>query len=522
MSQLNPKIFDETPVASAERRITWGKTALRGGQPQVALVIADTLLAEFPDHASAWLLRGTACKSLHRFGEAADAYRFLLGAFPDFTRIQVNLANVCIELGDLDEARTLLLDIIARAPTFAAAHANLGSLYMRLGRYDLAEAPVREALALDPAIASAHQNLAAILALRDDAEADVHRDMVYRRRQVFIERSPGVEKTLLILTSSGSGNVPYLHLLPRSQYNRILWHLDYAPSGQEKKLPAYDFVFNAVADPDAAPEAQKAAERFAQWCTKPILNRPARVAQTLRSAMPDLLGSIKGVVIPRTERFTRSEGVPEDALVAGGLRFPLILRPAGRHGGEGTNLVRSADRLGAALPSCEALYATEFVDYRSEDGWYRKYRVIFIDREPYPYHLAIGARWLLHYRSADMQADAARREEEAAFLHDPLAALGARAMATLTEIGKRLDLDYAGIDFSLLPDGRILFFEANATMLVHAEDDPRFAYKNQAVGTILAAAERMLGRRLMGKSIASRSKELIHPALRFGVKHGER
>jgi len=42
------------------------------------------------------------------------------------------------------------------------------------------------------------------------------------------------------------------------------------------------------------------------------------------------------------------------------------------------------------------------------------------------------------------------------------------------------------------------------------------------VGTILAAAERMLGRRLMGKSIASRSKELIHPALRFGVKHGER
>jgi Flp pilus assembly protein TadD len=511
MSQLNPKILNETPVASAERRITWGKTALRGGRLQAALAIADTLLAEMPDHASAWLLRGTACKSLHRFGEAADAYRFLLGMFPDFTRIQVNLANVCIELGDLDEARALLLDIIARAPTFAVAHASLGSLYMRLGRYDLAEAPVREALALDPAITPAHQNLAAILALRDDAEADVHRDMVYRRKQVFIERSPGAEKTLLILTSSVSGNVPYLHLLPRSQYNRILWHLDYAAPGQEKKLPAYDLVFNAVADSDAAPEAQKAAERFAQWCAKPILNRPARVARTLRSAMPDLLGSIKGVVIPRTERFTRGEGVPEDALVAGGLHFPLILRPAGRHGGESTHLVRSADRLGAALPSSGVFYATEFVDYRSEDGWYRKYRVIFIDREPHPYHLAIGARWLLHYRSADMQADAARRGEEAAFLHDPAAALGARAMAALAEIGKRLDLEYAGIDFSLLPDGRILFFEANATMLVHPEDDPRFAYKSHAVDAILAAMERMLGGRLIGKPVASWSKELVHP-----------
>jgi hypothetical protein len=145
---------------------------------------------------------------------------------------------------------------------------------------------------------------------------------------------------------------------------------------------------------------------------------------------------------------------------------------------------------------CETLYATEFVDYRTPDSWYRKYRMIFVDRKPYPYHLAIGARWLLHYKTADMQAGAARRAEEAAFLRDPETAVGPRAMAALWEIAARLDLDYAGIDFSLLPDGRLLFFEANATMLIHPEEDPLFAYKNEAVGTIVEAVEQMIARQL--------------------------
>jgi hypothetical protein len=341
--------------------------------------------------------------------------------------------------------------------------------------------PVREALALDPAIVTARQNLAAILASRNDAEAHIHRDLAYRRKQIFTERSPRAEKTALILTSSGSGNVPYLHLLPPEGYNRIFWHLDYAPRGQEKKLPAYDFVFNAVADPDAAPRAHKAAERFVRACVKPVLNLPARVAHTLRSAAPARLDSIKDVLVPRTQRFAR--GSPKGDILACGFRFPLILRPAGQHGGEGTSLVRMPEELASALPSCGAFYATEFVDYRSADGWYRKF--------------AIGGRWLLHYRTADMQADAARRAEEMAFLHDPATALGARGMAALKAIGERLDLDYAGIDFSLLRDGRILFFEANATMLVHPEDNPLFEYKNPSVDTILAAVDSMITRRLM-------------------------
>jgi hypothetical protein len=118
--------------------------------------------------------------------------------------------------------------------------------------------------------------------------------------------------------------------------------------------------------------------------------------------------------------------------------------------------------------------------------------MIFVDRVAWPYHLAIGDHWLVHYVTANMLGHAGRREEERRFLDDPAAALGARALAALASIGARLDLDYAGIDFSLLPDGRVLVFEANATMVVHPETEGgALDYKNRPVREIFAAFDRM-------------------------------
>ena len=57
----------------------------------------------------------------------------------------------------------------------------------------------------------------------------------------------------------------------------------------------------------------------------------------------------------------------------------------------------------ARVPS-DDYYLTEFCDYRSADGQFRKYRFIFVDRAVYPYHLAIGPHWKLHYWRVDMEA----------------------------------------------------------------------------------------------------------------------
>jgi len=142
-------------------------------------------------------------------------------------------------------------------------------------------------------------------------------------------------------------------------------------------------------------------------------------------------------------------------------------------------------------------YFSNYHDFHCDDGFYRKYRVIFIDRQPYAYHLAISPHWQVHYANADMLAHAWKLAEEQRFLDDSSAVLGESAMQVLREIGQRLNLDFCGIDFSMLEDGRILLFEANATMLVHLEQfHPALAFKNPYVQRILDAFECMLQSRI--------------------------
>ena len=118
-----------------------------------------------------------------------------------------------------------------------------------------------------------------------------------------------------------------------------------------------------------------------------------------------------------------------------------------------------------------------------------------IDRAPMPYHLAISSNWLVHYFSAEMERDD-RVAEEQAFLADMPGCLGPVATAALGAIARRLDLDYGGADFSLLPDGRVLLFESNATMLVHPEPPgSRHDGKNPFIDRILHAFEAMVMRR---------------------------
>ena len=66
-------------------------------------------------------------------------------------------------------------------------------------------------------------------------------------------------------------------------------------------------------------------------------------------------------------------------------------------------------------------------------------------------------------------------------------------MAAIARIGQALDLDYCGVDFGVLADGRVLVFEANATMLVHPEKpDGPLAHKNPAIARIFDAFRAML------------------------------
>jgi hypothetical protein len=146
----------------------------------------------------------------------------------------------------------------------------------------------------------------------------------------------------------------------------------------------------------------------------------------------------------------------------------------------------------AELPGDE-LIAIEYLDARGADGYWRKFRVMIVAGRLYPLHLAISDSWKIHYFSADMANHPDHCAEDARFLTDMAGVLGAKAMAALERVQQELRLDYGGIDFGLSPEGEILLFEANATMIVQQPDeDKHWDYRRPAVERIHAAVRQML------------------------------
>ena len=134
---------------------------------------------------------------------------------------------------------------------------------------------------------------------------------------------------------------------------------------------------------------------------------------------------------------------------------------------------------------------------------FRKFRVMMVDRKLYPLHLAISRNWKVHYFTADMAESADNRAKEAAFLQSMAAIVGQRGIAALERIGAMLDLDYCGIDFAVNAQGDILFFEANATMvMIPLAPDEKWAYRRPAFDTVFAAVRTMLLNRAAGSRAA--------------------
>ena len=137
------------------------------------------------------------------------------------------------------------------------------------------------------------------------------------------------------------------------------------------------------------------------------------------------------------------------------------------------------------------------MDYRSADGLYRKQRIVFIGKRPFISHMAISEHWMVHYLSAGMTTGAEKRAEEAAFMRgfDTGFDTGfaARHAAAFRSLCDKIGLDYFGIDCAETRDGRLLLFEADVAMIVHALDpEPDFSYKKPVMRSLFAAFQQDL------------------------------
>jgi glutathione synthase/RimK-type ligase-like ATP-grasp enzyme len=286
-------------------------------------------------------------------------------------------------------------------------------------------------------------------------------------------------KRILALVSTDGGNLALDAIVDA---HAVATTEVYVEAYRDEPLPPHDLIVNAIADADRAADALRRAERIVAGARVRVVNPPAAVARTGRIANAARLAGLAGVIAPPALPLRAGE-MPET--------FPLIVRVPGLHMGRGMILVRDPAayaRAVASLGERDDLLAIPYVETRSPDGAWRKFRVMRVGGTLSPLHLAIAGRWDVHYFSSAMRDDAAYRAEEAAFLADPRGTIGAAGWDALERIGATLGLDYAGVDFGLAPDGRIVVFEANAAMTVlPPDDDARFAYRRAATDAIAAA-----------------------------------
>jgi glutathione synthase/RimK-type ligase-like ATP-grasp enzyme len=267
------------------------------------------------------------------------------------------------------------------------------------------------------------------------------------------------------------------------------------------QLPEHDVLFIAIAESEVnIPLLEKVEKVVGSW-QRPVLNRPEFIKLLSRDNNCAQLKSVTGVEMPITVRVSRQSlvqigcGALAISSILAEDDFPVIIRPVDSHAGKGLEKLSDAAAIEDYLNSLpnDEFYVSRFVDYRGLDGQFRKYRIVLIAGRPFVCHMGISEHWMIHYLNAGMAESAAKRNEEAQFMAEFDTDFAVRHREAFRGINERIGLNYVGIDCAETTDGKLLIFEVDSCMIVHAVDPVEiFPYKQPQMQKVFSAFRQML------------------------------
>ena len=342
--------------------------------------------------------------------------------------------------------------------------------------------------------------------LGDQTSGLTHQAEALSLHRLYQSSWPASRNALRVVAFKAAGdvstNTPIEFLLEGADV--VLYSLYVVPGQPLPQVPDHDIAMVTVGESDRDRPVMREIERLIQTWPCPVLNRPDRILQLSREGLCDLLRDIPGVVMAPTVRIERAnlEKLGRGLLAAepfpGEATFPMIARPIGSHAGRGLVKLDAAGAVEAYLaerPDAD-FFLSPYMDYRSGDGLFRKYRVIWVDGRPYPCHMAIADQWKVWYYNADMAASPAKRAEEKQFMSAFDEGFAQRHATVLAAMVERFGLEYVGIDCAEMPDGRLIVFEGDISLVVHDMDPvDLYPYKSAPTQKLFAAFYDMLKRR---------------------------
>jgi hypothetical protein len=230
-------------------------------------------------------------------------------------------------------------------------------------------------------------------------------------------------------------------------------HLDRLPG----RLPSGAALLHAwVQDPVAerAPSVHMWLGRLEAECARrgvAVVHPSSVLSNSKRDVLCDRLGQA-GVRTPRVALVDETFHVHR-----GRLSLPMLVRPRWGHGGGLRRLETEAsfsNWWADARADPHSWVAGEFIDVRSEDGRYRKYRYFMAGSQGNPRHLVVSPNW--EVRPIDRVRTQATREEELAFV------TGRCPHHDLFDAARRaLEFEIAAFDYSYDARGELIVWEVN-------------------------------------------------------------
>jgi hypothetical protein len=357
----------------------------------------------------------------------------------------------------------------------------------------------------NPQDVNAYMDFATVLLLTGEREAALSvQELAIRLQPLYSlpshQENPGLR--LLVIMGPGDlmANTPIEFLVEESDVALEMLYLT-VDSPLPETVPDHDVMLVGIAESDAnQPLLQKVAQFIANW-PRPVINRPECIAVLSRDGVCAALEGGDDLLLPRTVRTDRetlqslANGDTELSELLPGDEFPLIARPIGSHAGQDLEKIDTPADLAKYLDRVahERFYLSRFVDYRGADGQFRKYRIVLIEGVAYICHFAVSSHWMIHYLNAGMEESADKRQQEAECMAQFDQTFALRHAAALAEIHARIGLSYLGIDCAETPDGRLLIFEVDNAMIVHALDsEEMYPYKKPAMKKVFQAFRTML------------------------------
>lgn len=410
------------------------------------------------------------------------------------------------------------------------AYQNLGVALTRKGDFAGAVKAFNKALTIDQEDAKAHIFLSAISDYQGDKEAARATLRQGILQKPFIVKPCKGEPLARILRVRGVNNCHYtLGQKSKRQYkiklsggnfsdtrltdmSRFLT-INFLICGDNlqslQDLPPFDLIMNSIADPDVEEKSLNTLSRFLlKQPGLPVINRPDKVMMTTRDGNYRRFMGVEGIVFPKTIRLAVAGGDDWDrafavAVETEGFSYPLLVREPGTQTGRTLAMISQPAGFSAYSSASLAseLYVSQHLHNPFHENFQRKMRFFCVDGRLYPAVCHIDKIWNVHgsNRVSLMKQNPWMMAEEKAFVADSREYIGDAQYDALAKLCAGVGLEFFGVDFNVMDDGRVLIFELNPAMRHHFGHARHFPYLKMPLQKVTDAFNKMIESKIISR-----------------------